>query len=247
MGVQFDRLRNMRQGHVGQFWGLVKHDLPTTEDHPPLDEIADVVGDPPSLKIELSSSPPMYRSWFLSEDGHRLLQLQPDRLVYNWRGEGADYPRYAEVERRFFEYWTRFEAFCAESALGNLRPNCLELTYVNRVEGVANLSDVLIGFTPPAPTNEFVASPPADVRLGARFDVEAAGQRAGVLFLDAGALAGPTPALGLTLTFRSGVSADTAASPQGLADRLEVGHKTIVLSFDDMCSEYLKTTWGRRI
>lgn len=84
VGKAFDRCDALLLPFFGRFWDLVQGDFPKVQ-HAPLltDEgVSNVAVDP-------ASQLPLPRVWFVSEDEHRLLQLQPDRFFFNWRQQDA--------------------------------------------------------------------------------------------------------------------------------------------------------------
>ena len=46
-------------------------------------------------QITIGNSPPPLRTWMVSANGETLLQVQRDRLFFNWRSVGPDYPRFS--------------------------------------------------------------------------------------------------------------------------------------------------------
>jgi uncharacterized protein (TIGR04255 family) len=76
------------------------------------------------------------RYWFLTEDGTRLIQIQKDWFIINWRKVRGDetYPRYERELRRTFEAeWGRFKKFVSDRDLGLIEPQQCEVTYVNDI------------------------------------------------------------------------------------------------------------------
>ena len=79
------------------------------------------------------SPPPMPRFWFGDPDGEHLLQIQQDRILYNWRrrGEAHSYPGYPELRERFGTEIARIDTFLNRERLGEILPNECEATYIN--------------------------------------------------------------------------------------------------------------------
>jgi hypothetical protein len=88
-----------------------------TEDVPELPSTIEEPGGPAALppRLEIMERPRV-RAWFQSSDRTQLLQLQNNRVAYNWKKGAIDhqYPSYDEVERRFRETLPVFEEFVAE-------------------------------------------------------------------------------------------------------------------------------------
>jgi len=66
----------------------------------------------------------------------RLIQLQPDRFLFNWRFRESQetYPRYPEIAKSFHDYLELFEKFIGEANIGLIEPTIAELTYINILE-----------------------------------------------------------------------------------------------------------------
>jgi uncharacterized protein (TIGR04255 family) len=83
----------------------------------------------------------------LSDDKLRLIQVQPDRFVLNWRKLDTDtkYPRYENLKKAFQSELALFLGFVAEQELGGFEPTQCELTYVNHLaagQGWQDLRDL---------------------------------------------------------------------------------------------------------
>ena len=134
----------LKAAHIGTFWDSIRSEFPNTEDAAPLAAIQEVQSDASvDVQLQFLQLPPLRRTWFLSEDGRHLVQLQDDRFIYNWKRIDANdpYPSYDEVVAGFKAQWDRFSDFVRAQQLGDLTVNQLELTYVNHIP-VASLGDV---------------------------------------------------------------------------------------------------------
>lgn len=85
---------------------------------------------------ETLSALPLPRVWFIDKSDTMLLQLQTDRINFNWRSrEGADsYPRYHAIAEKFFELVNKFDQFLGKADIGVILPTVAELTYINLLE-----------------------------------------------------------------------------------------------------------------
>ncbi|MDO8629057.1 MAG: TIGR04255 family protein, partial [Phycisphaerales bacterium] len=120
---------------------------------------------PPRLEL---IDRPRLRTWFQSSDGTQLLQIQHDRIAYNWK-RGPDshpYPSYDEVERQFLELLPIFIDFVDREGLGQVVPTQAEVTYVNHIsEPHDQIGRVITlwrgldmgGFLPPVEGAQFLA------------------------------------------------------------------------------------------
>lgn len=85
--------------------------------------------------LQIESGFPVGRCWFVSDDGDRLIQLQPDRFVMNWRKAKTndEYPSFEVLKQQFDEELRGFIAFARAESLGELAVRQCEVTYVNHL------------------------------------------------------------------------------------------------------------------
>lgn len=151
MGVQFDTLEKFTAVHPGLYWQRIKEQYPQSSVHPPIATVIETFKDhiaaPVKIQPEITATPPPPRCWFLNSSGNRLVQLQAERFLHNWRkvtGEEV-YPRYNNILPEFEKLWKDFLDFAANENLGEVKPNQWEVTYVNHIyqgEGWTTLEDV---------------------------------------------------------------------------------------------------------
>ena len=157
LSVEFTAIDEWRPAHAGLYWAQIKSEYPLTEAQPPLASQIERFGERlpqvPAVIFDMAD-PNAIRSWFLSDDRTKLIQVQRDRFVVNWRKmTGTEvYPRYErEMPPRFEREWRRFEKFLQEESLGSLRARQCEITYVNdipRGEGWNTPAESLSLFSP---------------------------------------------------------------------------------------------------
>jgi len=157
LSVEFTAIDEWRPAHAGLYWAQIKSEYPLTEAQPPLASQIERFGERlpqvPAVIFDMAD-PNAIRSWFLSDDRTKLIQVQRDRFVVNWRKmTGTEvYPRYErEMRPRFEREWRRFEKFLQEESLGSLRARQCEITYVNdipRGEGWNTPAESLSLFSP---------------------------------------------------------------------------------------------------
>lgn len=154
--IQFNSIGRLDAPRLGLLWTRFRDRYPTTETHAPLTTAVELFGPPTpaEVRVEVLPAPPLPRVWFLDSSGARLIQVQHDRFVVNWRRErDAEYPRFPSLRHTLEAELGRFEDFLREEELGDLTLNQVELTYVNHI---------------PAGTEPSVRQPLADfVRLWA--------------------------------------------------------------------------------
>jgi len=153
IGVQFAPLTEFSLAHVGLYWATIRETFPRVEEQVPIIHVVEPTPGAPEalLGFQFTDKPPLPRVWFLDASGNRLIQVQRDRFLHNWRKVNPtdEYPRFPSVREAFFRFWQGFNAFLTEN---NLKPNpdqC-ELTYVNHLkkgEGWNAMADLEKVFT----------------------------------------------------------------------------------------------------
>ena len=137
MGVQFETIPSLRTAQLGMLWTEFRDEFPKCEDHPPRKPSFEHFGvrEPTKIEIQVERGISVPKLWFINEAGTRLIQVQQDRFVHNWRkiGDEDEYPRYESVKEKFLETLNIFIQFLDREKLGKLVPNQCELTYVNHI------------------------------------------------------------------------------------------------------------------
>lgn len=134
--ILFPPLEGLLSPYIGLLWQRFQPEYPSCDDVVPIAprvEIFDDQNAEPQLK--LSNIPPLPRVWFINQDGTRIIQIQQDRFIHNWRKVGVDseYPRYNSLIRAFQNHLANFDNFLTEAELGRVQPLQYELTYVNQI------------------------------------------------------------------------------------------------------------------
>lgn len=126
IGFAFDRVEGLSSYLSGALLERWRSEYPNVSQQPELPPPVNLDSGPGAF---FRLGPPVAtRLWFAATDGGFLLQVQPDRLVANWRtGPGREYPRYPAVRERFVAAW---RDVCE---VASLEPRVFqtEVTYVN--------------------------------------------------------------------------------------------------------------------
>lgn len=136
----------------------------------------------PLFRIEFGPTPPLHRAWFLSPDGSRLVQLQQDRLVHNWRYQGEPYPRFEPLAEAFQGYQKSFFGLLETLRLPVPRVEQVEVTYINWIPA-SWMNEVVTFVTTPSLPNGL--GTPDSGALSKRFLVVDEGSPVGRLYLEA--------------------------------------------------------------
>jgi uncharacterized protein (TIGR04255 family) len=135
--AQFDPL-NATSLHIAQFWSLIRSSFDKIAPQPPLPSIIEPEVLPTSsqpISIFLNSDQNDARVFVSSSDETRLIQIQRDRFLFNWRSQphNTNYPRFEKNYQEFLGLLEKFSQFCINENLGSLIFNQFELTYVNLI------------------------------------------------------------------------------------------------------------------
>jgi uncharacterized protein (TIGR04255 family) len=256
LSVQFDKLARMGTPQLGCIWLEFRDRFPKTEDHPPLEPTFEQFGRKAAgshgVRLQIVSTPPCPRLWFLNESGSELVQVQHDRFVRNWRRneEARDYPRYSRLRDRFR---TDFEAFCRlveEQEWGTVEANQCEVTYLNMIpagEGWGDhgdLEQVLTVFSARY-TDERLAKP-EEATVELQFVMrDETGEPVGRLHISASPMllvSDNRPTLRLALTARGRPPGSGMEAVMAFFDR---GHEAIVRGFASITTPEMHKVWKR--
>ena len=248
LSIMFASLPRYRSAHAGRLWHQLKDQFPITEDQP---EIAAAVEEPTAPaappRLELMERPRL-RTWFQSRDGTQLLQLQHDRIAYNWKkGEsGEPYPSYEAVEKRFRELLPIVLEFISREQLGDVVPTQAEVTYVNHIrERHSDFARVFTLYRGAEHMNFLPAM--RDLRFHARYSMDDdKGQMWGRLTADmqpAFIASDRTEILRLNMIARG---KPLSPSIDSALDFLRIGHQWIVLGFAEITTPEMHAKWNRK-
>jgi uncharacterized protein (TIGR04255 family) len=248
VGVQFRPLLGMRGLALAPLRELWRTDYPQTDEQAPLAPV--VEGSPPlvpQLQFNLVSLPTT-RQWFLNESGTQLVQVQPDRLLVNWRAGDAlaEYPRYAHMRETFAHRFSDLAQFVGEQELGELEITQAELTYINAIEtnreDLGRIERFLKGWSGTAGHH---LGEPEQARMTLTFLVAGLGQPPVRMYVEVNPAQRSTgaPVLFFTLTVRGNPGGRELAESMKFMDE---AHEHIVRSFAELTEVSMHEVWGRR-
>lgn len=254
--VQFDGEVIDEVGVLAEFWPKIQPDFPRHEKHPALPPARESFDVPPpgqDVQFQLLQGAPPQRYWFLSEDATLIVQVQADRLMFNWRQVVGDeaYPHYDTLAPRFGHLLERFLT-CAAVNMAAASVEWVELQYVNPIETQAEnqthgqLARILNVLVPDPPRD---ALPPVeDTQLQQRFRIEGGqDEPRGRLYLTAVPgfrTSDNTPLYVVTLLARG--RPDPGDVPQGVRAFLDVAHDLIVNGFREVTTEEMHRLWRKK-
>lgn len=242
-------------GILADFWPRIRDAYPGYERHPAMPTLTETFDAPApqmQLRVQAMSGAFVQRYWFLSESGTELVQVQSDRLAFNWRQVAGDevYPRYDTLLPTFLRV---LEAFLSsEQVVGaGQEVGWVELQYINPVT-IEPTDSGTHGQLARA-LNVLVKNPARralpdveDTQLQERFRILwPDGTPRGRMYLTA------APALDKSGKFVYLVTLLTRGRPgagspvDGVTDFLNVGHDLIVRGFVELTTPEMHDEWGK--
>jgi uncharacterized protein (TIGR04255 family) len=238
LGVQFRRFQGFSQAHVGLIWNEIRDRYPRTEDQPPIVQLSPAL--PPGLPLQFAGVG-LFRVWLISADDTRVLQIQNDRLLHNWRRRNnAEYPRFESLAKEFLEQFNRFERLIGPCSLEQV-----EVTYINWLPS-KRASDFFLPARSRKWSDPQLAKQPAAYQWSGQYTVGSEGPTStGTLSIGCNSAIRPFPpppetGTQFTLTFNAPVSTGSS-----LRTLMETGRSTIVRAFTDLTSRSAQEDWGR--
>lgn|SRR5574341_1254854 len=253
IGVQFEDC-GFQPVHFGLLYEVLRDRFPLPEYHMPLPsvvELFDAAGAPRS-SMSIESEFPIGRCWYQSEDGHQLIQVQPDRFVVNWRKLDTDieYPSYETLREAFRNELELFVGFLSDNDLDDFEPTQCELTYVNHItvehgwHGYRDLPTVLASWS--GKTTEPSLPDVEDMKIASSYRLEENGAPIGRLHVQATSAIRKkdnSPALVLQLTARGAPLGDGINGTISFSDR---AHEWIARAFTSLTTPHMHRIWERQ-
>src|ERR1017187_5034915 len=179
LGLHFKRLPKWEIPFYGLFWATIQDRYPKYAVVPYLGPSTEDFDQParPNVGISLNilSGAPPCRLWFYNEAETELVQVQPDRFIFNWKRGlvAAAYPHYDNIRPSFEAEWVRFHNFVTSNGLGDIEIKQCEITYINHIEsgvgweGFGELDSVLTVWS--GNRQSTLLAPPEVINLGIRY------------------------------------------------------------------------------
>jgi uncharacterized protein (TIGR04255 family) len=242
LGLRFEPLpiRALDLGALNAVWA---QDYPQVSEQP-------VIPPPPPVGVNMQMPmitfgvPPMQRHWWTTVDASRLLQVQQDRLILNWRRTSpeTDYPRYPALRATFVRHLEEFQEFAAR--FGPLQVTHFEVTYINDLPALGTRLPLGEAFENWTATSGHHLGEPEEVRFAAVYQVGDVDAEAKLFAsLDPGAQPfGTSPTTLFTLTVRGQLN--RSLPPAEALQYLDIGRSHIVRSFTELTTASMHTLWG---
>jgi uncharacterized protein (TIGR04255 family) len=120
---------------LGQLAGEWREEYPLAEAKEALHPSPPLFAEDLPFIAGFAQDSPAVRLWLREQDSGWLVQIQPDRLVLNWRRTDTDpeYPRYSTLKTEIMRLWSAFLNFLELRDLEFPVPTSFEFTYLNRI------------------------------------------------------------------------------------------------------------------
>lgn len=247
--VQFDPIEAFLSPHIGLLWQRFQPDYPFCSDVAPIASSVEVVNNQLiEAPLELSDIPPLPRVWFISSDETRVIQIQRDRFIHNWRKISLDdeSPRYRSLIKSFQAHLNRFNSFIEEGDLGKIQIHQYELSYVNEIpqgkawETLEDIGKIFPDFKWQASRERFLPKPQS-IDWNTTFDLPEKFGRLDISIRNV--ILKDHPTLLFELSVRGMGNDNSLDSMQSWFDR---AHEWIVQTFADLTDKKIqKTVWKR--
>jgi uncharacterized protein (TIGR04255 family) len=258
IGVQFPELAGFRTPHFGLYWQTIQSEYQKVEDRPRLDEAVELFprNIVPKHGFRISGRVLPDRVWYTAQSGSELIQLQPNRFLFNWRRQEPtdSYQSYEKSSSKFLGEFENFCRFCHQQELEAPKPNLCEVTYVNHImpEGDESAIDLFATtFTGLAwELSDERLPPPESTTFNRVYVIEKGGRKVGRLYAEASIAIlqedqGRREFVRLHMTGRVNHPAEGKVA---LADSLRLAHDWVVNGFASMSHpEIQKKRWGRTV
>jgi uncharacterized protein (TIGR04255 family) len=254
ISVEFLPLEKWRVPHTGAYWSSISDEYPQVESHLPLPSQIEKFGPEfwqgREMRLGIADAD-MVRSWLVTADGNRLIQIQRDRFIVNWRKVSTEdvYPRYVdEVRPRFAREWARFQQHLSKLKMDAPVVQQCEVTYVNDIprgegwESIADLPRLFSfwsnarsrgGFLPPLETLGFTGSfPMPDDRGRLHFSIQHVRR-----------MPDDNELIQFRLTARGH---PTSSADADVLEWVDLGRRWIVNGFTELTTDQAHAKWNRR-
>lgn len=149
LSVLFNPLDRLLVPHIGEIWHEFKKDqfvhiMEQPPVPPAVEQFPNSIGE---AQLHIDNVPTLARIWFIHEDDSRLIQVQRDRFMFNWRKTESvqRYPGFSAIFDDFERFYSRFGKIIKTLEVGGIAPLQYELTYIDQLfhgDGWETLDDI---------------------------------------------------------------------------------------------------------
>ena len=253
LSLQFAPISGFNVPHFGLYWQRIRSEYQRFEIQQPIPSVTEQLQSNAPIGRQLGLAfleLPEIRCWFLDQTGNRLVQVQRDRFVHNWRkiSGSEQYPRYPTLRASLEKEWRCFCDFLKDEKLERPKINQCEVTYVNNIEydkgwsSYGELDKVIATLAIPKTKGRFLPNPER-VSMQVTYRLEGDAGRLYVAFSPVIRGRDGKEVLQMTLTARG---APKSSSELDAFDWLDLGRKWVVRGFADFTTTEMHKIWGKQ-
>jgi uncharacterized protein (TIGR04255 family) len=254
LSVQFNTIAGFTAAHVGWFWKEYVQKLgdewKQVAEAPKIPELTEKFGTEdiwPSQSLRFLPGVMSPRVQIIRGDGERMLQVQDNRFILNWRKQAYAYPSYETLLPEFRNMLNAFESFCSEAGFGIPIYNLWEVIYVDQIkkgtmwDSARDLNRIFPAMkTPPVSVRHAPPSDDETISADWRFSLANRRGRLYVQLRQARLQPSNEEAIQLTTTARGPVT-ETQSWEQGL----NFGHEALRETFLAITSTEAQEFWKK--
>lgn len=251
IGLQFAPIKNWSVLHLGLFWNAVREDYKRYEIHSPVSsgfELRLGSSGPEAPSVQFQTEVPL-RAWFFDPSETRLIQIQNNAFIHNWRKTEATqkYQHYDVIRPIFEKEWLRFLSFLRDNELSEPQVWQCEVCYINHIakgEGWESFSDLpnVLSLWSGERSTDFLPSPEV-ASMTAAFPMPRSLGHLHVAASPAVRQSDSKEIIQLTLTARG---KPASSRLEDICAWLDVGHDWIVHGFKSITTIQMHQLWGIR-
>ena len=134
LAVQLGGAIGYKAHHLAEIARRWEDEYPNVEERTPLPTMR-FGSNRPDLTLDVSDEIETPRLWLQSATGDRVVQLQQDRIVVNWKRGTNDgtYPRYRSIRKALLDAWDKLRASINDLDLDMPQPSICEAQYINHL------------------------------------------------------------------------------------------------------------------
>jgi len=254
LGVQFVPLKGFGLQHFGLFWSKVREEYPKLVSQPSLPRVIESFEEKfvpkPEITVSLSEKLPGLRGWYLNEPETRLIQIQNDRFLYNWKKVKGNetYPQFDTIQPEFKANWEKFCKFLTDEDIDHPELTQCEVTYVNHIDigkGWNSFGEFDKVFAPWSGkfSGPFLPTP-EKMTFNTTFVIPNKKGRLHISAMPAIRRNDGKEIIKVELTARG---RPTNSNLSAVLEWFQVGHEWIVQGFTDLTTDHMHKIWRRTI
>lgn len=250
LGFHFASLQNWKTPYFGLFWQQIRKEYPEAEVLPPIpsEDTVKIELDAQRISLRVKGEIPV-RWWYIHRSGTRLIQVQSDRFIQNWRKRDVKdkYVHYAQLKPSFFQMWDKFLKFLNANKVKAPEINLCEIAYVNNIDrggawkNFSDLGTVLSSWS--GNTTTGFLSNPSLVTIEAVYPIVGGAGSLHVSMQPGVRQSDGVEVIQLTLIARC---RPKASSVRGLMEAFDLGRESIVRGFEDFTTAEMHRLWGKK-